>query len=268
MDDQRDLLPLADRARLVLARPPLAVVICQVQYLDVPTVQDPGFVAAFQAAISATYPSASVQPRQVQLSMDPTGMRQQMSIQWAYADADDTWHVVLAGDSLSLETRCYTRFEEFVERLEALLVALCEHIRPVQLSRLGLRYVNEIRVSDMEWTRIIRRELLGVLADPTLSGLTAHHIGDMQLHAGEQHMVQLHHGWFPQGTTVRPREGEAVPDQPFYLLDFDAFENYSGAGSPGLDVAALCSRVTTFHRNIYRLFRWAISDEYLDRMVG
>ncbi len=267
MDDQRDLLPLPDRDRLALAQPPLAVVICQVQFPEMPSVQNPAFVSAFQMAIGALYPVPSIQPRQVHVSMDPSGVRQQMSIQWAYADSDDTWHVVLAGDSLSLETRHYTRFEEFIERLQTVLSALFEHVRPTHIVRLGLRYVNEIHGDNGRWPDIIRGQLLGSLADPVLDGLTTQHIGEMQLRAGEQHLVQLRHGWFPQGTTVRPREGEVVSAQPFYLLDFDAFEVFSETGSASLDMDHLCMRVTTFHRNIYRLFRWAVSDEYLRRMV-
>ncbi len=267
MDDERDLLPLPDRARLVLAQQPLAIAICQVQFPEVQTVQDATFIAAFQTAISRTYPVASIQPRQIQVSMDPGGVRQQVSIQWAYADPDDTWHVVLAGDSLSLETRHYTHFEEFTERLQVVLTALFEHIRPSQIGRLGLRYVNEIRGSGMAWTDIIRNELLGSLADPALNELTTQHIGEVQLRAGEHHLVQMRHGWFPQGTTVRPRAGEPVSDQPFYLLDFDAFEDLSGSATPGVDRHYLCVRVATFHRNIYRLFRWAVSDDYLRRLV-
>lgn len=267
MDDERDLLPLPDRARLVLAEQPLVVAICQVQFPEVATVQDATSVAAFQAALSPTYPKASIQPHQVQVSVDPGGVRQQISIQWAYGDLDDTWHVVLAGDSLSLETRHYTRFEEFVERLQDVLTALFTHIRPSQIVRLGLRYVNEIRGSELPWTDIIRHELLGSLADLTLSPLTTQHIGEMQLRAGEHHLVQVRHGWFPQGTTVKPRQGEPVSDQPFYLLDVDAFEDLSGSATLDVDRDHLCARVVIFHRNIYRLFRWAVSDEYLRRMA-
>src|SRR5439155_23086236 len=136
---------------------------------------------------------------------------------------NDIWKVVLAQDFLAIETRVYEQFDDFLERLREALDALVEHIQPMVGTRIGLRYINEIRPDNMSWSHVIRSELLGPVAIPEFVE-NATQIATMQqllLRYPDEQGINVHYGFIPGGTVVKPRQGEEMQDKEFYLLDFD-----------------------------------------------
>jgi uncharacterized protein (TIGR04255 family) len=260
-----DALGLPEVPVVLFERPPLVLTVCQVRFPAVLSVADPVAVAPFQRAIQARYPVAK--PLQTGVAVElgihesSAELRQSSTaLRWQFADPDDNWTVVLSQDFVTIETRLYHRFSEFIARLREVLDALLEHIRPSFTTRIGLRYVNEIRAGHQNWSDIVNSYLMGVIGSPDFKGHVSHALQQIGLEYDTEMSINIRHGLLPSGTTVQPRATDPSPDAPFYLLDYDAFREFSPA--PDIQQDLVCMQVESFNRAVYRLFRWSITPTY------
>jgi uncharacterized protein (TIGR04255 family) len=274
VDSELELLGLPDVPHVVFKQPPLALALCQVRYNSILSVTNPSFVATFQKAIQDQYPivtSAPLQEIGVQVE-NVTGevniQQGSPSLRWQFADTEDNWRVVLTPDYLAIETRTYKHFNDFLDRLRKALDALIQYIQPTSGIRLGLRYVNEFRPGHMDWSKVIRKELLGPVAVPSLVGkssqITA--LQQMQLRFPDARGININHGLLPSGTSVRPRTGQEFVDQPFYLLDFDVFQEFPVPKTLFIDTDQICRHIKIYHLSISRLFYWSVTERYMSSM--
>ncbi len=255
---------------VIFDHPPLVLAICQVRYNTVLNVTNASFVAPFQNAIQDRYPIVTANPVQevgIQLGTaigEPNIIQGAPSLQWQFSDQDDNWKIVLTPDFLGFETRGYDHFDNFLARLRLALNALIQYIKPSGVIRIGLRFINEIRQANMDWHEVIYRELLGPIAVPELISkaiqLTA--IQQIQLKFPNEQGTNINHGLLPNGTIVLPRKGEEALNQPFYLLDFDAFREFPPK-TLLMNSDIICHHVRNFHRTISQLFYWSVTKEYL-----
>lgn len=264
-----DLLPLPDVERLPLTSSPLVLALCQIQFTTVLSVADATAVSAFHNAIRDRYPVANPMAR-IEVGIGETNIRQTQSFQWQFTDLDSIWQVVLASTSISLETRKYTDFSEFLDRLGALLKSVIEYFHPPIGTRIGLRYINELRPTTMSWSDAISPTMLGPLGVSALYGNSEllSSVQQIMLRYPGNQGITIHQGVLPGGTTVRQRPGEQILEGQFYLLDFDAFKEFPMPGGLLMESARICKHVEEYHRVIYRLFRWSITDEYLASVRG
>ncbi len=264
-------LGLHNVSRVGLRTTPLALAVCQLRFSPVLSVARAEFVASFQAALADRYPLvAQIDEIQVQVTGGTEGPVPQprRSPQWQLSDLEDRWKVVLAQDFCAVETRAYDDFSEFLSRLREVAEALLEHIQPRLETRLGLRYVNEIREPPYDWPRVVRSELLGPLADAELvvgaEQVQSH--GQMVLGYPEGLGIGIRYGLLPDGTTVQPGKGAEPPSGAFFLLDFDAYQEFAGSTGLFADPERVLKRVSEFHAAIYKLFRWAVTEEYISTL--
>lgn len=267
-------LHLPSQPRVVYNRTPLALAVGQVRFPTMLNVSNPGTVAPFQAAIQDDYPVATSMAQQVfgmafglQAGQLAGVQSQSPSLLWRFADVADDWTVVLAQDFVSLETRAYVDFEDFQARLRRVLHALIATVRPKVCTRIGLRYINELRPGHHEWTTVVRSELLGPMAVPALSDHAVRWTQQILLQGPEGERVNINHGVLPSGTTVEQRAGEEPPgDEPFYLLDLDAYREFSRPGLPELSVNGVCEQIRGAHDTLSQIFRWAITGSYAETL--
>jgi uncharacterized protein (TIGR04255 family) len=262
---------LPELPEVIFEHPPLVLVICQVRYNTILNVTNASFVAPFQSAIQDRYPVVTTNPVQevgIQLGTaigESNIIQGAPSLQWQFSDQDDNWKVVLTPDFLAIETRRYDHFDNFLESLRIALNALIQNIKPTGAIRIGLRYINEIRQDNMDWPKVIRRELLGPVAVPELINNTTQlsAIQQIQLKYPNEQGTNINHGLLPSGTIVLPRKGEQALDQAFYLLDFDAFREFPPPKTLLMNSDLICHQVRNFHRIISQLFYWSVTQEYL-----
>jgi len=259
----------------VLEHPPLVLALCQLRFSGVLAVADPAIVAPFQRAIQSKYP-VTVPTQEVELVFgigpNQSALRheQHSSPQYQFTDQDDNWKIVLSQDFLSLETRNYEHFDDFLARLREALDALVKYIQPIVGTRIGLRYINEIRSDNMSWSDIIRRELLGPIAVPEFTENTLQIASTQQLllrYANEQG-INIQSGFIPAGTSVRPRQAEEIKEKEYYLLDIDVFREFPPFRALSMDTDVISHHVEMFHKTIYRMFRWSVTDQYLSTLRG
>lgn len=262
-----DQLRLPSLPRVVFERPPLVLALCQVRFATVYRVGDPAVVGQFQDALREQYPvaSAPMQTMQIQVGVGDSqaGLQQAMPrTAHQFSDLQENWTVVLTSESISLETRAYADFQDFLSRMQTLLVALERTMRPAFGTRLGLRYVNEMRPGHDDWSTVVRPELLGPLMVPGIGSRTTQSIQQLGLQFPEGHQVQMGHGFLQIGAMVQPRPGSDSPSGPFYFLDFDAYQEFPRHDPLPMETDAISQRVESYHDTISDLFRWSITEQY------
>ena len=264
-----ETLPWREPERL--RNSPLALVVAQVQFPAILSVQtDETLLARFQERIRDRYPYLFL-GQQLGFSVGPQGVEQQPTAGrlYQFADADQQWMVTLSASSISLEAREYTDYEDFSERLLRVLASVRDVYKIDQRQRLGLRYVNEIRRSEVQapegWASLINPRLLGPLADTDLSSLVTASYQEIGLRLDNGGLT-LRHGHFMQGTTVAPPPGGISKDNsgPFYLLDFDAFDDTG----KDLDAHTLDDLLKSYNHAMYQLLRWGVQEELFEYLKG
>lgn len=254
-----------------LKRSPLALVVAQVQFPAILAIQtDDALLAHFQEQIRDKYPYLFL-GQQFGFTVGSQGVEQQQVAAKVYqfADANRDWSVTLTTNSIALEARNYTNYGDFSERVLRIVDAARKVYRIEFRQRLGLRYVNEIkhpRVRNPEdWISLINPQLLGPLADERLSYLVnfSYQETGLKLKSGG---LTLRHGHFAQGTTVAPAPGDTPSQEtePFYLLDFDAFDEEGR----DLDGHTLEELLRSYNHTMFQLLHWGVQEELFDYLKG
>src|SRR5688500_15595176 len=116
-----EFLQLPDHRHVVFERPPLVQVICQIRFPELLQLPGTGSVLPFYEAIQVNYPVVTrPEEMEIQIGFDPGGpsiKKQQSARVWQFTDVEDNWKVVLNPTFLAIETRAYSHFEDFLDRL-------------------------------------------------------------------------------------------------------------------------------------------------------
>jgi uncharacterized protein (TIGR04255 family) len=222
LDPEREIYPNA----------PLKLVTFEVRF-------DPVELAAaaterFVEALRERFPIAGPPPHQ-QLLIGPSGA----SATSAGARVFDTARrhaVALAPQAMSYETSAYRRFEEFGDSIGGVLDVVESLDLGVALTRVGLRYIDEIDESQLPdpgaWHRYIHPALSSALAhfDPA----PLEHQSAALFEIGESHRVVLRYGLMRQAAVdpTGPLVIEAPPRGRYYLIDIDSAWEGRAEGVP------------------------------------
>lgn len=243
--------------RVVLRRAPLKLVVAQLRFPSILSIQRQEFIADFQDDIRGDYPLLE-QQQAVQVQLPPPVASPPLietSTLWRFLSADKRWVAALAPDFLALETEAYGTFADFAARFDKLLSALVNRFHPAQQVRLGLRYVNEFRNPDRpaprDWLDFIHPELLGALISEPF--------GDTIDQARQDIRVREDDGQFVLRFTMRRQEqGDALA----FVLDFD----YSDEEQRQLDQVDILQKLGRYNDLTYRMFRWAVLEPLLEEL--
>ena len=278
-------LEVPDRRHLT--NQPVVLVLAVLKFYPVLKVDQREYIASFQDAIRASFPvfdrAPTLPPIQVQvpgLTLEPTA---NIPPSWHFRDISREWTITLSQDTLGLETRAYDGFDDFRSRFGNLVDALIEHVVPTLGTRLGLRFLNELRtgVADdqipksrsksterSDWRRIVRPELLGVAGLPEFQGHVQKSLQQIGLLERDGAAINLNHGIVPEGSIIDPPSAASKDrlHQPFYVLDIDAYQEFGRGREFGVTTTGIIERLDGFHEAISRIFRWSISEDYLQTL--
>jgi uncharacterized protein (TIGR04255 family) len=247
-----------------LPNAPLVRVIAQVRFPTILKVQKPDEISVFQEQIGSTYPI--LRPEQVQeLAVGPRGVASEArQTVWRFSDQAGVWRVTLAQDFVAVETTKYDSRSAFLDRLETVVRALEATLRPAQVQRLGVRYIDRIEGDAVdEIAGLVRKEMLGVLATP-LSGNMLHSIGDtiLSLPDGPERL-RMRWGRLPPKAVLDPAAIEPI-EAPSWILDLDMFSTEARPFSS----EAIVADARMYAERLYAMFRWAVTDKFLRRYGG
>ena len=256
-------MPFNDTPRVVYQRNPLVEVICQIRFPAILRI-DAEPPADFQDEIRVRYPLFQ-QDQEAPLTVEvPAELRQLLGtlpdaiphaekrVRYLFRSEDEVWTVALASEFLGLTTNSYESWDGFRERLDEVFRALMAIYRPAVFTRIGLRYRNLIRRSDLElsdcaWDDLIEPHIAGPLAtDPIAGRKVAESKGVLALQAdAESVAVTLRHGLVQASG---PNEGETA-----YLIDND-FYTEERTNADGI-----LNFLNAANTDAGGLFRWCIT---------
>jgi uncharacterized protein (TIGR04255 family) len=182
-----------------------------------------------------------------------------------YFSRDNTMAVSVRAEALVVETTRYSHWEQ-LRALAAEVLEARQEVGGVDgVERVGLRYINEVRVPGEpvhDWAPWVDPTLLGPAMIGGQVGLVADQWqGITAFTPGPERTVVLRHG---------PREGFAVDPGgdlkrptptpgPFFLLDIDSFWT-PGEGIPEFEVEKLLAICDELHTPVRRLFECLITE--------
>jgi len=252
----------------------LAQVLCQIRFSPVLRIRQDDAVIGFQEAIRHTYPRYAKQ-QGMELLITPGGVQQQSvpTAQHRFDDSDGIFTAILSPEFIALETSHYTDIDDFVGRIVHLAATVDEYYGPDELQRVGLRFINEIRLTapdpKTEMRDAIAPVLLGAPGSDELVDALASAQQLLEL-TGEHSRMLIRHGLNPQGgTTVA--DPQALVNQPrpelvhpFYLLDIDAFSE-----SPiRYSVEGIEAMLREFNEDTRSFFAWSVRENYRRTKLG
>ncbi|MGH3113283.1 MAG: TIGR04255 family protein, partial [Gaiellaceae bacterium] len=179
---------------------------------------------------------------------------------------------LIGPNAIIIENSDYERYEAFIEVVERTLRAVTETASIAGMERVGLRYIDEIRVPGLtrarEWHGYISPALLGPLELDEefeavgLSGMTEYRLSD-------EHAANVRFG-ARVGRVVEPSgplRVTPVEDGPFFLVDIDSFWTAPEAETPEFSPEAVLETCAQLRRPIRALFEAAITDKLRDEVL-
>lgn len=243
---------------------PLVKVVAQVRYPRPLDFSDETTFERIAQVLGSEYPVG----RKIHASsllITPGGMQEQPSteVNWTYQSVSGDWQVTASGQFISLETSSYTSRAEFCDRLRWAVEGITTVIHPPVYDRLGVRYINRLEGEE------VLADLHNLVRPVARAGLVVPHEGIQVQHSlcdtvfiDGNSQVQARWGWLPAGTgfdlTVPP------PPAAHWLLDIDSFTGRGGS----FDIDVLDRLARDLSDRAYSLFRWIITDEFIDRFGG
>jgi uncharacterized protein (TIGR04255 family) len=228
-------------------------------------------VIPFQESLRPEYPRYG-RRQGVALLITPTGVQEQPvpEPQHRFQDSSETYTAILASYFVALETTGFVDVDNFVGRVIRLAEAVDEEYSPAEITRIGLRFINELRLPSenphAEMRRAVSPVLLGAQGADELDTPLVGAQQAIEL-VGEDHRMLIRHGLNPLGgTTVDVVAASLQPPdpRPFYLLDLDAFSEQSLPYS----VEGIEARLRDFNDMTRSFFAWSIEEDYRRSALG
>lgn len=235
----------------------LVFVVAQLRFPPVVSINEDGFVGPFQELIRSEYPNLE-KAVEAQITLSPDGVhRTEGGVLWKFSTSDSSWHVALTSSFVAVSTSAYSNRNEFLTRLDFVVSALEQWLRPRRATRFGIRYVDRLEGEDLDrLAEFVRAEVLGVsLIEPGNSGVLGHVLTE-SVYRLDDLTLRARHGRLPAGTSLDP----SVPatNGPSWVCDLDAsIENID------FDRSELLRRAAGFGDVIYRYYRWAMTSEFI-----
>lgn len=244
-----------------LPRSPLIHVLAQIRFPPILAIRSPDSASGFQEQLRADYPILDREEAH-QVTFGPGGASQTTEVVWRLSDRDRSWRASLATGFVALETTRYTSRNDFIVRLRKVLAAAEAVFAPQIVTRIGVRYIDRVEGEALRAIReLVRPEVLG-LAATFLAPRATHSLAETLLQ-GEQGQLRARWGLLPPRATV---DSAAYPpvDYPTWILDLDMFQE---AETP-FAVDELAVTAERLAEQIYAVFRWAVTDEFLRHYGG
>lgn len=245
-----------------LPQTPLTGVVVQIKFPEVLSISKPEFVADFQELVRADYPLHNLESVRAFDLMNES-VQQSVMKHWRFLDTDRHWRLSLTTNFVALETRVYKSRLDFTTRVKAVLQALSGTIKPNFVTRIGVRFVDQIHGTQFkELDQYVRPEILGFY--------TRDHKGNINrtvsqvLGQTDTGNVNLRFGFMPPNSTHEP---DLMPpiSVPSWFLDIDVYNDFQQPAA--FRAQALDEQVRQMATRAYGLFRWVVNNQFL-RVCG
>jgi uncharacterized protein (TIGR04255 family) len=254
--------------REVFTEAPLALVAAELRFTDSARFRQQDTKDSVILALEERFPFA--EPfEQAQFNIMPSAqpqLQQQSGV--LLKSADSTESLTVTSASLTYETTAYSDFDDLLTAVTSACAALVAANVVPALQRIGLRYIDEVRVPDRitdvrDWSRWIDGRLVAHLEvgtediTPTMTqGITTYDLRDRR-------GLNVRFAALNQGPVVVPQNLQHTTHDvgPFFVLDFDGFQDFTGGVATPLDPEVVSKSLSAVHAPCGAAFQRSITDE-------
>jgi uncharacterized protein (TIGR04255 family) len=258
------LMPFPEFEKVVYEQNPLDVVICQVRFPAILRI-DSEVPAAFQERIRQYFPiytekseatfditpemQAPIPLELARQFLNTAGLRKNHE----FASEEGNWTVNVTRTFLALSTRDYREWEDFKRKFEIPFKALIAEYSPPFFSRIGLRYLDQIKrssygLADVSWDQLLQPYVAGFLGSPDISDAIASFENRAEIRlSDESSLVRVI-------TKFVEAEDSGGQREMSFIIDSDFF---NASRTPTSEVI---TKLDFFNIQASRLFRWSITD--------
>jgi len=256
-----------------LSKKPLALVLIQVRYSPIAKIAD--FIPEIQDMFRKNGYPVQTNPKIVTFEVGPEGIKQTETSQWRFETPGKETVVLIDQGQILLQTTKYTSFELFFAeylKLVSLVMAITEHDEYGICTRLGLRYVDQIRKQTADDTieSYLRPELRGMECSEYTDSrkqYTLSTIGKTALDPNMQGTLAIRIIRGERGLDLPPDLLAAAPagrttvspDEDITLIDMDHY--WDGSLGPGFDEKRMEELFYRLHDTIIRGFHRSVVSE-------
>jgi uncharacterized protein (TIGR04255 family) len=257
--------------REVFPNAPLALVAAEIRFTDAARLRQQQTKDEVTIALEERFPFAEpLQRGEVTLNLGPGGAQPQIQERLGVVlrNASSTETLTIMSESLTYETTAYTHFDELLDAITAACDALlAAKVRPA-VQRVGLRYIDEVRVREpvtevRQWGTWINSRLIGQLEvgpedypATTMQSATTYDLG-------EGKGLNFRCAALNQGPIVVPQflKRPPIDSGSFFVLDFDGFHDFTGREAIPLSSEVVRESLSTVHAPCGTAFQRSITDE-------
>jgi uncharacterized protein (TIGR04255 family) len=211
--------------------PPVSLVAAEIRFGHEPALATEAGINTVMSRLRTHFPLLAREDVET-LTMMPGSTEQERQSRWrATAETRDT-SVSVTQESVVLETTTYEDgYEGLSVQLEAMCDALAGSLESARIWRMGLRYIDEIRLPGIvsradQWSDWIAPPLVAANSIPGDANVIGFH-GDIAWMTGEQRAVTMRWGTFDQATILADsmplRRRQVSGDGPTFVLDIDSY---------------------------------------------
>lgn len=254
--------------REVFPQSPLALVAVELRFTDAVRLRQQGTKDEVILALEERFPFAEPL-EQAQVNITPAALpqvHQQSGV--LLKNASSTESLTIMSASLTYETTAYADFNDLLEAVISACDALVEAKAVPALQRIGLRYIDEVRVPDSVvdvrgWSKWIDGRLIkhvNVGPEDVVPTMTQ---GITTFDLGNRRGLNVRYAALNQGPVVVPQNLERTTFDagPFFVLDFDGFQDFTGGVATPLDSKVVSESLAAVHAPCGAAFQRSITDE-------
>lgn len=209
----------------------------------------------FQNKILSAYPILEpIQNIEVHIQDDENGFssNKDISTTWNFYTSDKNAWIELSSNHLALVTKKYTEFSAYFESIKKIIDAFNSCYENILINRIGLRYVNQIKLSEtdiFEWKKYINEELLGGLNLSEDKNNLKRIMQSTEIKVDEDTDIKIINGIYNSlyPSTIKQKE---------YVLDFDCYSQIE------TEKEKICEKIESYHSTIEDYFEKNITDEF------
>jgi uncharacterized protein (TIGR04255 family) len=258
-------MPLDDYERVTYKRNSLIQVVCQLRFPRILLIEKQP--TEFQERIRQQFPlfQVSVEQQQqfsVEIGADdmkplPRILQSEPINNYRFTSDNQRWHVNLTSTFLSLSTSQYSRWEDFKNKFKEPINALISVYNPPFFERIGLRYVNafkrsDLNLMDVDWVELIQPFALGFMSNPNIKNDVKSQNMLVELDLGNKAIAQIN---ALKGIPVDTNTGlPTTGGEEAFIIDSDMFMMRT-------NITELHSSLDYLHDSSRKMVRAIITDK-------
>jgi uncharacterized protein (TIGR04255 family) len=253
--------------REIFPNAPLALVATEIQFTDSPRLRQQETLDAVAIALEERFPLSMPNVMLNVRNLGPGGVPQvEQQHRVVLTNTARTESVTIAPSSFIYETTAYREFDDFRMGVTAICEALIgANVRPA-LVRVGLRYIDEVRVPEpiidvRAWGKWIDNSVIGPLTIGPDDVAARNAQGLVTFDLGDGKGLNFQYAALNQPPIVQPQflHRQQFEPGPFFVLDFDGYRDFSGQDAILLDADEVTNVLTAVHEPAGAAFQRAIT---------